>query len=148
MTPVEKALLLHGTDVFRETSSEVLAEVGAVADEMRVEGGMVIFSENEPADAFYAVVSGRVQLSQGGREIKTVGPGEVFGVWAAFDGEPRVVTATAIEDVSALKIAYEDFHDLLLDNMEIGRGIFKVLARQIRDSIIAVHEEVISSHNK
>jgi len=132
VTLVEKAMFLHRTDVFGETSLEALAEVGAVADEVRFDRGAVIFHENEPADAFYAVVSGRAQLSRGGREVKTVGLREVFGVWAAFDGEPRVVTATAIEDVSALKVAYEDFHDLLLDNMEIGRGIFKTLARQIR----------------
>lgn len=133
MTPVEKTMVFQGADIFRETRPEVLTEVGAIAEEETFEQGEVIFHEDDPPEALYAVVSGRVQLKRGSQEIKIVGPREIFGAWAAFDGQPRMVTATAVDRVRVLKVSYEDFYDLLLDNMEIGQAVFKMLARQIRE---------------
>lgn len=132
MTLLEKALYLQGIDLFQDTTTEALSAVAAIADEAVFEQGSVIFKEHDPADALYVVVLGRVQLSRHGQAVAVVGAREVFGAWAAFDGEPRVVTATASEETRVFKIAYEEFHDLLLDRMEIGKGLFKVLARQIR----------------
>ena len=89
MTQLEKAIFLQGTDVFHDAPTESLGTIGAISREVNLGAGKVIFRENEAADAFYAVVAGRVRQVRGGEEVRVRGPGEVFGLWSVFDGECR-----------------------------------------------------------
>ena len=89
MTALEKAIFLQGTDVFHDAPTESLGTIGAISREVNLGAGKVIFRENEAADAFYAVVAGRVRQVRGGEEVRVRGPGEVFGLWSVFDGECR-----------------------------------------------------------
>jgi CRP-like cAMP-binding protein len=57
---------------------------------------------------------------------------DVFGAWALFDDEPRVATATTLEDTRLLQIDKEDFIDLLADHVEITQSILKVMVRRLR----------------
>ena len=93
--------------------------------------GHVIFRENDVSDAMYAVVTGRVRLESSGKEVITAGSGQSFGTWALFDNQPRLMTATALEDAHLLKIRSEDFYDLLSDHDEITPVIFRAVIERI-----------------
>lgn len=135
MTLLEKAIFLQGTDVFHDAPTESLSAIGAIAREVDPGDGEVIFRENEAGDAFYAVVTGRVRRVRGGEEIRVRGPGEVFGLWSVFDGELQAETAVAAKDVRLLRVSYADFQDLVLESMDLGREIYRVLAREIEEVI-------------
>ena len=137
MTPLEKAIFLQGTDVFHDAPTESLSALRAIAREVELGDGEVIFRENEAADAFYAVVAGRVRQVRGGEAIRVCGPGEVFGLWSVFDGELQAETAVAAGEVRLLRISYADFQDLVLESMDLGREIYRVLAREIEAVIDA-----------
>ena len=62
-------------------------------------------------------------------------PRDVFGTWALFDNETRIVTATSIEESSLLRIDKEDFLDLLSDHSKITEGVLKVLASKLRNLV-------------
>ena len=80
----------------------------------------------------YVIVHGRVRLHKDEQEILVAAEKEAFGTWALFDTEPRLMTATAIEDVHLLRIEQEDFYDLLADHIEITQSIFKALVQRIK----------------
>jgi CRP-like cAMP-binding protein len=131
LSPVDKVLSLQHVDVFKHTTTEMLAYIGSVAHEVRAAKGHVIFSEGDISDAMYVVVRGRVRLDKAGRDILTVSPGESFGTWALFDNQARVMTATALEDVRLLKIRSDDFYDLLSDHDEITPVIFRAVIERV-----------------
>jgi CRP-like cAMP-binding protein len=56
-----------------------------------------------------------------------------FGTWALFDDEPRVLTATALEDTRLLRIDRNEFNDLLSDDVRIAKGIIRTVTRKLRE---------------
>ncbi|MBI4550689.1 MAG: cyclic nucleotide-binding domain-containing protein [Candidatus Latescibacteria bacterium] len=132
LTTIEKVMFLQNVEVFGEVSTEHLAYLAAIAEEVSVVSGTTIYREQDASDAMYLVVDGRVRLHREGMEVAVAGPKEALGVWALFDDEPRVVTALAIEDTRLLRIDKEDFIDLLSDHVEIIRGVLMTLVKRLR----------------
>ena len=71
--------------------------------------GTAIVSEGEPSDRFYLIVSGRVEVTQGGRALRVEGPGEFFGEIGLLRDVPRTATVTAVEDTELVSLFREDF---------------------------------------
>jgi CRP/FNR family cyclic AMP-dependent transcriptional regulator len=132
LTIIDKVLFLQNVDIFNHSTTEELAFIGSIAREVEKPKDSIVFKEDETADAMYLVVKGQVRLHKGDQEILLVGERQAFGTWALFDTEPRLMTATAIEDVHLLKIEQEEFYDLLSDHIEITQSIFKALVQRIK----------------
>jgi CRP/FNR family transcriptional regulator, cyclic AMP receptor protein len=135
LSPVEKVLCLQNVDVFRHATTEMLAYIGSIAHEVRLEKGATIFAEQDVSDAMYIVITGRVRLTKDGRDVLVAESNQTFGTWALFDNQPRVVTASALEDVHLLKIASEDFYELLADHNEITPAIFRAVIERVKSLI-------------
>lgn len=132
LTVIEKVILLQGVDVFAEVPGDYLANLAAIAEEIHVLEGDVLYSEGEASDALYLVLEGRVDLRQGDRRISESGVGEAFGTWALFDQEPRLATAVAAADATLLRIDSEDFTDILADHVQVAQGVIRTVARRLR----------------
>lgn len=130
---VEKVILLQRVDVFAEVPSEHLAVLADAAEEVAALPGDVLYRENDPADALFLVLDGRVRMHQGEQTITEAGPGEAFGTWALLDEEPRLVCATALEDTSLLRVDREDFVDLMADRVQIAQGVLRAVSRRLRN---------------
>jgi CRP-like cAMP-binding protein len=135
LTPVDKVLCLQSVDVFKHATTEMLAYIGSIAAEVELPRGRVIFREDDVSDAMYVVVHGRVRLEKAGNEVLTAAEGQSFGTWALFDNQPRLMTATVLEDIHLLRISREDFYDLLSDHDEITPVIFKALVERVKNLI-------------
>jgi hypothetical protein len=132
ITTVEKVLFLKSIDLFRALPGEELAQIAEIAEEQPFAGGEQVFGEGEPGDALYLVVDGLVKVHQGGKQLAQLGPRDVFGEMAVLDSEPRSATVTAVKDAVLLRIARDDFRDILQERPEIGMGVIQVLSRRLR----------------
>ncbi len=130
-TVIEKVIFLQNVDVFSEVSTEQLAYLAVISEEVSFPREGTIYREQDPPDAMYLVLEGRVRLHRDSLEVTVAGPGDPFGTWALFDDEPRVVTATALEETRLLRVGREDFIDLLAENVQITQGVLKALARRL-----------------
>ena len=135
LTTVEKVIFLQDVDVFARIPLEDLAYIAMIADEVPAEAGQVIYSEGDVSDSMYLVLDGSIRLHRGGVEVMIAKPRDVFGTWALFDNETRIVTADSIEESSLLRIDKEDFLDLLSDHSKITEGVLKVLASKLRNLV-------------
>ena len=134
ITTVEKVLFLKSIDLFRALPGEELAQIAEIAEEQPFAAGEQVFAEGEPGDALYLVVEGAVKVHRGQRQLAHLGVRDVFGEMAVLDSEPRSASVTAVSDAVLLKIARDDFRDILQERPEIGMGIVKVLSRRLRDA--------------
>jgi CRP-like cAMP-binding protein len=134
LTVIEKVKLLLDVDILAQSTSEELAYIAAIAEEEELPPGAVIFRTGDSPDAMFIVLSGRIQMVRGGSDgIEfEVGPGEAIGAWALFDDQPRALTAKTLDTCRLLRIAREEFFDVLSDHLGITQGIFKTLVRRIR----------------
>lgn len=132
LSVVEKVILLQNVDVFSEVPAEQLAYLAAIAEECTAKAGQRLYTENDPSDAMFLVLEGRVRLHRGDVEVTTVGPGEAFGTWALFDDDPRVMSATVLQDAELLRLDRLEFIEVLADNVQITQGVLKAVVRRLR----------------
>lgn len=135
LTIIEKVIFLQNIDVFSEVTTEHLASLAGIAEEVDYIKGDVVYKEYDPADALYLVLSGKVLLKRGEQVISTAGRMDAFGTWALFDEEPRVVTAVVEEDSGLLRVDREEFIDLLADHVQIAQGVIKTVVKRLRNLV-------------
>ena len=135
LTVVEKVIFLQHVDVFSEISTEQMAYLAAIVEEVSFTKVMDIYHEQDPPDAIYLVMEGKVRLHRNGNDIAIIGPQEAFGTWALFDEEPRVATATTVEDTCLLRVSRDEFIDLLSDHVQITQGVLRALTKRLRGLI-------------
>ena len=132
LSTLEKVLFLKSIDLFSQIPGEDLARVALIAVEEPRESGEIIFSEGEPGDALYLVLDGRVRVHHQEKMVAELGERECFGEMALLDSAPRSATVTTVNDTNLLKIARDEFHEILTEKPEIALGIIKVLSRRLR----------------
>lgn len=135
ISTVEKVLFLKSIDLFSQIPGEDLSQIALITDEVQYEEGDEIFHEGDPGDTLYFVIDGRVRIHTARDELAVLGERQVFGEMALLDSEPRSASATAVSDVTLLKIHRDDFHEILAEKAEIAQGIIKVLTRRLRNTL-------------
>lgn len=130
---VEKVIALEGVELLHNLSPDQLARIGTIAGEVKVPPSRMVIEAGKPVDALYVIVEGSVELSRNGEAMATAKQNDVLGAWALFDeSDPLPVTAKTLEDTRLLRIARDDFYDLLSDNSEITSAIFSTLVKRFR----------------
>jgi len=132
LTLVEKVFFLQEVNVFGNSTTEDLAYVAAITEEINIDKDDIIFQVSDISDSMYMVVSGAVRLHRDNQEILIAKSKDVFGTWALFDDDLRVAAATAIEDSTLLRIDREDFYDLLADHTQITQDVLKTLSKRLK----------------
>lgn len=134
-TTVEKVIFLQNVEVFAAVSTEHLAYIAAIAAEVSYLKNETVYQLGQPSNALYLVLEGKIRLHREEEEIATAGPREAFGTWALFDDEPRLTTATAMEDSRLLRVDREEFFELLSDHTEVNQAVLKHIAGRMRSLV-------------
>jgi CRP/FNR family transcriptional regulator, cyclic AMP receptor protein len=135
ISTVEKVLFLKSIDLFSQIPGEDLSQIAQITDEVQFDEGDEVFREGDPGDTLYFVIDGKVRIHTGGDEIAVIGERQVFGEMTLLDSEPRSASASAITDLTLLKIHRDDFNEILAEKSEIASGIIKVLTRRLRNTL-------------
>ena len=74
-----------------------------------VPAGRAVVIEDEPADCFYVVESGAVEVSQAGSPVRALGPATCFGEVGLLEHGRRTATVVATEPSHLLRLDGDDF---------------------------------------
>ena len=116
-------------------------------------GGREIFSEGSPAAFLPIVISGGVKMIRSpeiGRDI-IIGmfrEGEMFALPPVFDGEPYPSSAFAIEKTVLLKIARQDFLDILRKSPEFSFAVISWMCEMLREKTSIIQNLAITSSER
>ena len=132
LSTVEKIIFLESIDIFARLTVEQLGRVAGLTTEVRFQPDETIVRENEPIDAVYVLVSGRVSLEKAGQMAREISEANAFGTVAALDLNPAIHTIKAVDHVHALRLDARDLHDLLSQDIELVEGVIRVLCRMVR----------------
>lgn len=112
------------------------------AEVQTVEPDGVVIRQGEPADAFYIVLRGRVEVLTEDREgtrtpLATLGDGEFFGETGLLRGQPRNATVKAggHEPVELLAIGRDAFLDLVEQSPSARRDIAAVMCQRVLEAL-------------
>jgi len=132
---IEKVIALEGVDLFKGLTPDQLSRIASIARELKFLPGKVIFEPKKDMDALYVLLDGAVEITRDSQLLHLAKQNEVLGSWALFDSDPMPVTAKTVEDTRLLRIARDDFFDLLADNTEITASIFSTLVKRFRQLV-------------
>ncbi|NOR18482.1 MAG: cyclic nucleotide-binding domain-containing protein [Xanthomonadales bacterium] len=92
----------------------------------------VIFSEGDPAETLYAIISGEVELTLGGDLLSTETSGGVIGEMTLIGNTKHGATASALTGVRAAKLNREQLNEFMLESTEFSLHILNALASRLR----------------
>lgn len=113
-----------------ERSIEAIVELAQVA---AFETGTPLTREGERADSFLVLTAGTATVTQGGRRIRTLGPGDFLGEIALIDGGPRTATVTADSALEAIVIDREGFGRLMNEFPVVRLDLVTALTQRLRE---------------
>ena len=110
--------ILRRTSVFRFVSDEHFGAIEPLLQEEHYDFGDVIVKQDDPADSFYVLTTGRaraLKIKSDGEEIPlgVLKPGDSFGEAALAEGGTRNATVRCSTTVDVLRIDRTDFLDLV-----------------------------------
>lgn len=116
------------------TAAEALARTLEPVEFAR---GQEIFSEGQPGDRLYIILSGKVKIGRrapDGREnlLAVMGPSDMFGELSIFDPGPRTSSVVAVTDVRAVSLDRPALREWIAKRPEIAEQLLRVLARRLR----------------
>ena len=132
LTIIEKVIFLKSVDIFEHATIEQLGRIAGLTEEVHFQPGETIFKEGDPGDAFFLLLSGRVLIESNGNKIRELQEKEAFGTLEVLDFHPRAITAKALDQVRALKLNGQEFHDLLALDIEMVQAVFRMLCGLVR----------------
>ncbi len=128
---------LASVPLFSQLTRKDLVRIGRAVVERNYNKGDTIVKEGEQAVAFFMVVKGKVEVTQGSgtkkQKLNDLGPGAVFGEMALLDGGPRVATVRALEATDCLVLSRWDFVAELRTNPQVAVGMLPILSRRLRE---------------
>jgi CRP/FNR family transcriptional regulator, cyclic AMP receptor protein len=112
---------------------------GAGAPVRSFKAGDVIFREGEPAQEFFIVKTGSVEIRLGNRLLNILPERSIFGEMAIIDQSPRSATAVAATDVTLVPVGEKQFLFMVSRTPYFALNVMRVLAQRLRDSNSVVY---------
>ncbi|MGI9303688.1 MAG: PP2C family protein-serine/threonine phosphatase [Gammaproteobacteria bacterium] len=129
---MDQLAFLKDTELFEGLPDEPLQRIHASMDELRATRGTVIFSTDDPGDAIYVVLEGRLSMVREGVSVATMESGQCFGEMALVERSTRSASAIAETRVWLLRWGRDSFLQVIAQYPEVAYGVFKILSRKLR----------------
>jgi CRP-like cAMP-binding protein/Zn-dependent protease len=98
---------------FSHLEPDELAELLNHGAWVNIPPGETILEQGQPGDAFFAIGSGRVEVTENGRPLTTLGRGSYFGEVALLLDVPRTASVRAQTPVRAYRLDRQGFDRLI-----------------------------------
>jgi CRP-like cAMP-binding protein len=138
---------------FKGLNSRQLQLLAVSALEMKFETGAKIFEEGSPANRFYLILTGRVELSAEMEDrnvipVQTLGPGDDLG-WAwLFPPYSMHFTARALEPTTAIFFYGTRLREQCEQDHELGYQVMKRIAEVATQSLRATQRRLMQYIDK
>lgn len=124
-------------DLFQWLPLEAQNAFTLASRRMRYADGHPIFSQGEPGNEMFRIVSGSVRMSflrLDGREALylILGPGDCFGMRSLVDAAPRSLTTSAQSDVELQVLRRDAFERLRSQHPAVGDGLLQLISLHVR----------------
>ena len=137
-----KKEFLRQLDIFNGLSDEEVAEVAALCTEASFKAGDTILNIKDPAENFYLIRSGNVQIITNPAVLEakpeladsmtvTLGKGQCFGEMGLVDRGARSATVRAGSDSGVYVINCEAFLALCQEDTQLGFVVMRNIAADV-----------------
>ncbi|MES2099740.1 MAG: SulP family inorganic anion transporter [Pseudomonadota bacterium] len=132
-----QALTLADTMLGRGLDADELAWLGPKLSTLHIPRGQVLFRLGDPGDGFYLSLAGDIglRMPNSERRLASFAPGVVIGEMATLTRGMRSAEAFAESDVTALKLAIDDFDRLMIERPVLAAKLLKSMSLHLADRV-------------
>jgi len=135
----DKTGFLVKSPFFANINHADLLKIAQIMKERSCRKNTILFSQGEPGDAIYFVMSGKVKIfktSEDGKEhtLTIAGPGNIFAEVVLFNEVNYPASAEVIEEGIIAFIRNVDMEKVLVSNPSLSIAIIKALNKRLIDS--------------
>lgn len=130
--------------LFASLPISAIEEVSTRVQVRRIGAGVAVVRQDEPGDALFVIMSGRIKVviaGESGREVTLalLRPGDSFGELSMFDGAGRSTSCIAVEAATVLALSRDDFMRLVAAHPRTAINLLGEMSRRLRkaDATIA-----------
>ncbi len=121
--------------VFRDLPKEEIATMAAKLQTMQVAAGDVIVRQGAPADKFFIIIDGEVEVIREddgqARQLATLTRGQFFGEMAILRDTPRMATVRAATPTTLFAMERDTFRGLVAQSMGTTRDFDRVIQQRL-----------------
>ena len=111
---------LKNVPLFSDLDNRQLKKLAARFRERTVGPGTQVTKQGEMSGVgFFVVTGGEAAVNVGGKDVKSIGPGDHFGELALVSESARTATVTATTELRLLEIPFWDFRDFAHANPDV-----------------------------
>jgi len=124
---------LAGIPLFAGLGSATREQVARLSDELDVPAGKELAHQGNFAHEFFVILDGRAEVTQDGRLVRELGPGDFFGEIGVLESERRTATVTAATPMRLAVLFAPSFRQIEATMPEVAREV----RAAIRDRLAA-----------
>jgi CRP-like cAMP-binding protein len=133
MLTVDRLLFVRKVPVFTELRDDFLVRLASIMEELSFPAKYTIFTQGEEGRSLYILVSGRVRVHIGNRDLAQLEQGTCFGEMAVFDAEPRSASVTTLEACECLMLTQQQLYEAIEETPGIAVNMIRLMSRRIRE---------------
>lgn len=147
LSTLERILFLQCAELFQQVPVEDLAPVAHIAEEVYFSSGEMLIRQGDMGDSLYIIVDGEVSvIIEGVGEVAKRGSRSTLGELAIISREPRSADCLCVSEVTALRLTFEDFWELLAIKPSLALGVIRVLANRLDEANTTLRELKTKQH--
>ena len=123
--------------VFRDLPERDASTLAAQLNTLEIEPGAVIVRQGAPADKFFIIIDGEVEILREDdgqqRTLATLKRGQFFGEMAILRNSPRMATARAVGPTTLFAMERDAFQDLVAGSMGTTQDFDRVIQQRLEE---------------
>lgn len=137
--------LLQRAPIFADLLPDALDELAAAGHRRTATQGDLIFRQDEMAEFFFLVLSGRLRLVQhtlDGKDVTmaTFVPGDMIGLVVSVTGQTYPGSAEALEAVEVLALSGQSMWRLMNEHAALAVRVLQIVAARLHESQNRIRE--------
>ena len=129
--------MITGIHMFSELSSEEIDALSNYLTMYKADSGVMITDEGDSEGYMCTLIEGKLEvrknttIEDNSKRLTVIRPGSTIGEMTLLDHLPHSATVIASEDSVLLVLVNSMFDKMLVENIQLGLNILKIIARLV-----------------
>ena len=125
--------LLQHVPIFQGLDNRELGRIASSMKQRTFQAGDTVTAEGQGGVGFFVIESGEAKVTIGGKDRRTLGPGDYFGEVALLTDSPRTATIMAETDLRCYGMTSWDFKPLVESHSSIAWKLLQTMAKKYQN---------------
>ncbi|TMK70997.1 MAG: cyclic nucleotide-binding domain-containing protein [Actinobacteria bacterium] len=125
--------LLQRVPIFQGLEPRELERIAGSMKQRTFRAGDTVTAEGQGGVGFFVIESGEARVTIGGKDRRTLGPGDYFGEVALLTDSPRTATIKAETDLRCYGMTSWDFKPLVETHSSIAWKLLQTMAKKYQE---------------